>query len=31
MHVSQCHPLPQNVNALLLEEGGPGCIEEHSK
>lgn len=29
--VSRCHPPPKNVNASVVEEGGPGCIEEHSE
>lgn len=29
--VSQCHPPPKNVNVLVVEEGGPGCVGEHSE
>lgn len=29
--VSQCHPPPKNVNASVVEEGGPGCIEEQNE
>lgn len=29
-HVSWCHPTPKNVNASVVEEGGPGRVEEHS-